>query len=371
MVEISEVKNSRDLRAFIEFPFQLYAGNPYWVPPMIRSEIATLDRNPAFEHCTKRYWLARRNGRMVGRIAGIINHAENKKLGKSAARFGWIDFDDDAEVSAKLFATAESWAREHAVNHIHGPLGFTDLDKEGLLIEGFEELATFATIYNHPYYPAHFEANGYRKSVDWVEYQMFSPGVVPPRIIDFSKKVQSRYGLRQLEFTRRSQMKPYAGQAFELVNEAYGELYGFVELTEKQVKFYTDQYFRFVNPDFVSVILNRQGDVVAFGIAMPSLSKAMQKAKGRLFPFGFWHILKALRKNDCADFCLIATRHEYRNKGAHVLIFEKILSALLKFGIQRAESNPELETNLQVQALWKDFDRRLHKRRRCYLKELS
>jgi hypothetical protein len=199
---------------------------------------------------------------------------------------------------------------------------------------------------------------------------MYSPGKMTDRISGFSQKIQKRYGLRQLKITKPGQMKPYARQVFQLVNEAYGHLYGFVELTDEQMQFYTDQYFRYVNPEFVSVILNKQDEVVAFGIAMPSLSKAVQRAKGRLFPLGFWHIFRALKKNDRADLYLIATRKEYLSKGVHVLIFEKILSAFLTFGIQTVETNPELETNLQVQAIWKDFDRRQHKRRRCYSKEL-
>ena len=371
MVEISEVKTSGELQTFVKFPFRLYEGNPCWVPPLIRDEIMTLDKNPAFEHCIKKYWLAKRDGQVVGRIAGIINHAENKKFGISTSRFGWIDFVDDREVSSALFQTVENWAREQSANHIHGPLGFTDLDKEGLLVEGFEELGTFATVYNHPYYPAHFEANGYKKSVDWVEYEMYTPKGMPPRIPEFSKKVQERYGLRQLKGTKPSQFKPYAGQVFQLLNQAYSDLYGFVELTDKQIQFYTDQYFSYINPEFVSVILNKQDQVVAFGIAMPSLSRAVQKAKGRLFPFGFWHIFRAMKKNDRADLYLIATRNEYRSKGVHVLIFEKILTAFLKFGIKTVETNPELETNLQVQAIWKEFDRRQHKRRRCYSKDLA
>lgn len=371
MIEVREVATSGELRAFIKFPFRLYEGNTNWVPPIIFDEITTLKKNPAFEHCTKKYWLAKKNGQIVGRIAGIINHAENKKTGKHAARLGWIDFTDDPEVSSALFQTVEKWAREQSADHIHGPLGFTDMDKEGLLVEGFGELGTFATIYNHPYYPVHFEANGYGKSIDWMEFEIDVPKEMSPRIAAFSKKVQERYGLRQLEATKPSQIKPYAGQVFKLLNEAYSDLYGFVELTEKQIKFYTDQYFTFINPGFVSVILNRQDEVVAFGITMPSLSRAVQKAKGRLIPFGWWHILRAMKKNDRADFYLIATRSEYRNKGVHVLIFEKILNTFLKFGIKKVETNPELETNLQVQAIWKDYQPRNHKRRRCYVKALS
>ncbi len=371
MVEIIEVKTPAELRAFVKFPFQLYRGNRYWVPPLISDEIATLEKNPAFEHCLKKYWLARRDGRIVGRIAGIINHAENKKFGTSTARFGWIDFEDDREVSTRLLETVEAWAHEHAANHIHGPLGFSDFDKEGLLIEGFEEVGTFATIYNYAYYAKHLEACGYQKSVDWLEYEIHSPGHMPDRLTVFSKKVQERYGLRQLQVKRASELRPYARQIFQLINEAYSHLYGFVELTDKQIEFYTEQYFGYVNPDFVSTILNSQNEVIAFGLTMPSLSRALQKAQGKLFPFGWWHLLRALQKNNLADFYIIAIRQDFRSKGVHVMILEKILATCLKFGIPKAETNPELETNLQVQQIWKGFDRRQHKRRRCFMKELS
>lgn len=371
MVEIHEVKTPADLRAFVKFPFQLYGGNRYWVPPLISDEIATLDKNPAFEHCLKKYWLAKWNGRIVGRIAGIINHAENKKFGTSTARLGWIDFEDDRTVSGLLFETVEKWAREQGADHIHGPLGFSDFDKEGLLIEGFEEVGTFATIYNHAYYAKHFEACGYQKSADWVEYEIHSPGHIPDRLTEFSKKVQDRLGLRQLQVKRASELRPYARQIFQLINEAYSHLYGFVELTEKQIEFYTEQYFGYVNPDFVSTILNRQNEVIAFGLTMPSLSRALQKAQGTLFPFGWWHLLRALKKNNLADFYIIAIRQDYRSKGVHVMILEKILATCLKFGIPKAETNPELETNLQVQQIWKGFERRQHKRRRCYTKDLK
>ncbi|WP_425615648.1 hypothetical protein NA78x_005578 [Anatilimnocola sp. NA78] len=370
-VEIQAVTTPAELRTFVKFPFQLYRGNRYWVPPLVRDEIQTLAQNPAFEHCLKKYWLAKRDGQVVGRIAGIINHAENKKFSTSTARFGWIDFIDDPEVSAKLFQTVEDWAREHSKNHIHGPLGFSDFDKEGLLVEGFEELGTFATIYNHAYYANHFEACGYQKSTDWVEYEIHSPGKIPPRVAQFSQKVQQRYGLRQLQVKRASELRSYAPEIFRLVNAAYSHLYGYVELTEKQIQFYTDQYFGYVNPDFVSTILNQQDEVVAFGLTMPSLSRALQKAKGELFPFGFWHLYRALQKNDRADFYIIAIRQDYRSKGVHVMILEKILTTCLKFGIPLAETNPELETNLQVQLIWKGYDRRQHKRRRCYAKELG
>ena len=369
MITIHEVSSRSDLMKFIKFPFSLYSDNPFWVPPIIYDEIVTLKKNPAFEHCKKCYWIAKRDDKVVGRIAGIINRAENKKTGKAYARFGWLDFIDDPDVSKSLITTVEDWARQQGSTQIHGPLGFTDMDKEGMLVDGFDELGTFATLYNYPYYLPHLESLGYQKSTDWVEYEIKVPERIPQRMSEFAAKVAERFGLRHLEATR-SELKPYAPQIFKLLNSAYSDLYGFVELTEKQIKFYTEQYFTFIKPDFVSIILNKEGGVIAFGLTMPSLSIAVQKAKGRLIPFGFFHILKALRKNDRADFYLIAIDKEYQRKGVHIMIFEKILKSYQKFGIVKVETNPELENNSQVQAIWKDYNPRNHKRRRCFIKNL-
>ncbi len=354
---------------FIKFPFELYKDNPYWVPPIIHDEVVTLRKNPAFEFCDKRYWVAKQNGKIVGRIAGILSRAENQKTGKRLARFGWIEFVDDREVSTALFKTVEGWARQQGMTQIHGPLGFTDLDREGMLIEGFDELGTFATMYNYPYYLTHLEANGYGKSADWVEFEIDVPKEIPARMSEFAAKVAERFELRHFEGTR-SQLKPYAPKIFDLINKAYHDLYGTVTLTDAQIKFYTEQYFTFIKPDFVSVILDKKGDVIAFGLTMPSLSHAVQKAKGKLLPFGFIHILKSLRKNDRADFYLIAIEKEYQRKGVHIMIFEKILRNYQKFGIKKVETNPELETNIHVQAIWKDYSPRHHKRRRCFIKNL-
>ncbi|MBK8562610.1 MAG: hypothetical protein IPN76_04510 [Saprospiraceae bacterium] len=369
MVTIHEASSRSEVLEFLKFPFELYKDNPYWVPPLIHDDMVTLRKNPAFEYCDKCYWVAKKNGKIVGRIAGILSKAENQKTGKKLARFGWIEFIDDREVSTLLFKTVENWARQKGMNQIHGPLGFTDLDREGMLIEGFDELGTFATMYNHPYYLTHLEANGYGKSTDWVEFEIDVPTEIPPRMAEFSKKVAERFELHQLEGSR-SQLKPYAPKIFGLINKAYHDLYGTVTLTDAQIKFYTEQYFTFIKTDFVSIILDKQDEVIAFGLTMPSLSKAVQKAKGKLLPFGFLHILGSMRKNDRADFYLIAIDKEYQRKGVHIMIFEKILKNYQKFGIKKVETNPELETNIHVQAIWKDYNPRQHKRRRCFIKNL-
>jgi hypothetical protein len=371
MITIEEVQTNKQLRDFIKFPFSLYANNPYWIPPLIHDEKVTLKKNPAFLHCEKKYWIAKKEGKIAGRIAGIINHPENKGVDVQYARFGWLDFVDDPAVSQALLQQVENWAKEHHLTHVHGPLGFTDMDKQGLLIEGFDELGTFATLYNHPYYLDHLHANGYEKSADWFEFEITVPEKMTDRIRDFSAKIAERYGLKNLQAKKASEIKPYAKKVFDLINEAYSQLYGFIQLNEQQVKFYTDQYFTFINPEFISLIVNEKDELIAFGLTMPSLSKALQKAKGKLFPLGFIHVLRALKKNDRADFYLIAIRKDFQKKGVHVMIFEKILNSFLKFGIKKVETNPELETNIQIQAIWKDYAPRNHKKRRCFIKQLS
>ncbi|MFQ5446072.1 MAG: GNAT family N-acetyltransferase [Saprospiraceae bacterium] len=371
MVQIAEANSNRDVKKFIQFPFLLYKNNPYWVPDFVQSDFATLKKNPALEFCKTKYFLARKDGKIAGRIAGIINKRENEHTDKKLARFGWMDFTDDAEVSAALFQAVEQWASEEGMTAVHGPLGFTDFDREGLLIEGFDELGTLATIYNHPYYRKHFESNGYEKSTDWVEYEIEVPETVSDRVNGFAKRIAERYHLRELEARKAKDFKPYLPGIFKLLNEAYKNLYGFVPLTDGQVKFYSDQYFDFINPGFVSVILNEAGEVVGFGITMPSFSQALQKSKGRLFPFGFIHVLRAMKKNDRADFYLIAVHPDYQKKGVNALIFNKIWNSFIKFGIKKVETNPELETNTAVQAMWQDYHPRNHKRRRCFIKQLS
>ena len=370
-ITIEEVKSRKQRHQFLNFPFELYKGNPYWVPELLSADLQALWKNPALEFCKTRYFLASQNGKVAGRIAAIINQKEIEKTGRSLARFGWIDFVDDPAVSAALFEAAETWARSEGAEAIHGPLGFTDLDREGMLIEGFEELGTIATNYNHPYYKEHLEKLGYTKSTDWVEFEIDVPAQVDDRIRDFSRKIAERYKIRELGAKNKQQFKPFIPKVFELLDEAYADLYGTVPLTEKQVKFYADQYFGFINPDFVALVLNEKDELVGFGITMPSLSKAFQKSRGRLFPFGFIHLLKAMKKNDRADFYLVAVRKDYQRKGVQALIFDKIWNTFIRFGIKKVETNPELEYNTAVQAMWSNYNPRQHKRRRCFIKQLS
>lgn len=373
MLEIREVKTRADLKKFIKFPHILYSRNQYWVPQLMLDEINTLrqDRNPAYEYCEARLWLAYRDGKIAGRIAGIINHKFIEKWGEKNARFGWVDFIDDAEVSALLFRTVEEWAKSRGMEHVHGPLGFCDMDREGMLIEGFNELSMLITNYNYPYYPAHLEKNGYVKDIDWVEYEVKVPECIPEKVAKINDAVLKRLNLRILDAKKSRDFLPHVKGIFQLLNEAYKDLYGVVPLTDRQVEAYTKQYFGFVNAEYVRVILDENNTVAAVGIAMPSLSKAVKKCRGRLLPLGFIYILRALKKNDCIDLYLVAVRPGLQSKGINALLLTDINKSAVKNGILKAETGPELETNTKVQALWKHYETRQHKRRRCYIKHVK
>lgn len=372
-IVLKEVLTKRDLKRFIKFPFNLYKDNKCWIPPLISDELKTLDRklNPAFEHCDARYWIVEDNGKILGRIAGIINHKYNKKFNVKYLRFGWLDFIDNEQVVDMLFKAVESWAIEKGLNTIHGPLGFTDMDGEGLLIEGFNEVSTFGSIYNYNYYPKHLTRLKFEKDADWVEYLITLDDKIPEKISQLADIVMKREKLSLLEVKKPKDVLPYARQVFNLINETYKNLYGFVELTDKQIEMYIKSYFGFIKPGFVPIILDQNKKVIAFGITMPSLSNAMKKAKGRLFPFGFLHILKALKKNDTVDLYLTAVKSEYQNKGVNAIIINETNKIFLKNKIYRVETNRELETNDKIQNQWRYYNSRLHKRRRCYIKKLN
>lgn len=373
MVEIIEVKNRRDLKRFIAFPHRLYRGNPFWVPPLNFDELNTLsrDKNPAFTFCRARYWLALQENQVVGRIAGIINDRFIRESGKRYARFGWIDFIDDEAVPAALLGAVEQWARENSLEAVHGPLGFCDLDKEGMLIEGYDELSMFITLYNFPYYPQHLERLGYGKATDWLEYEIKVPDQIPERIEKLNTLIEKRLAVKVIRSNKKKVFMPFAPAIFALLNDAYKDLYGFVALSDEQVQWYIRQYFGVINPDYLRVILDQKDELVAFGIAIPSLAKASQRAKGRLFPLGFWHILRAMQKNDRLELLLIAVRKDYQGKGLNVLLLNDINKTAIANGLQYAETGPELETNKDVQSLWKYYETRQHKRRRCYIKQFG
>jgi len=371
-IVIKEVVSRRDLKKFISFPYNLYAGSKYWVPPLFFDEMNTLrkDKNPAFEFCEVKYWLAYKDGKIAGRIAGIINWRYVEKWQNRYARFGWIDFIDDEDVSKALIETVEKWAKDKDMEAVHGPLGFTDLDYEGMLIEGFEELGTMATIYNYPYYHKHPEKYGYKKDIDWIEFEVKAPQEVPEKIDRIANIALKRNNLRVLKVKKSKDLLPYAKDMFKVLDETFKDLYGVVPLSEKQVDLYIKQYFGFIRPDYISIILDSNDRVAAFGITMPSLSKALQKAKGRLFPVGFIHLLMAMKNNKQIDLYLIGVRPDLQGKGVNSIIFNELNKIFINKNIVSTETNPELETNLKVQAQWKHFTHRQHKRRRCYIKQL-
>lgn len=375
MVYVHPIAASSDqLHQYVQFGIDLYKGNDCYVPPLIMDEVGTLspDVNPAFDFCDAQSFMAFRNGEPVGAITAIINKAYNEKTGEKLMRFGFVNFIDDKEVVDELFAAVEDWGRSRGMTEIVGPMGFSDMDHEGMLIDGFDELGTMATIYNYPYYPEHMDRMGYKKDVDWVEYRMTVPDAIPEKYARIADIVAKKYGLSVKKYTSRSKIKKEYGQAiFELVNEAYANLYGFVPLTPRQIEFYIKSYIDVLRLEDVCLVADSDGKLVALGISMPSLSRALQKSKGKLFPFGWWPLLQAIRgKSDVVDLLLVAVKPEYQSRGVNALIFADLIPQYIKNGYKFAESNLELEGNESVQKQWEYFERRQHRRRRAYRKKL-
>ncbi|GHT09559.1 hypothetical protein FACS189426_08330 [Bacteroidia bacterium] len=374
-VKIVEVKNKSDLKKFVEFNIKLYAGNPYHVPGLIDDELMTLsaDKNPAFDFCESIYFLAYKEDKIAGRIAGIINHKANETWKQKYGRFSFVDFIDDEEVSSALFEAIEKWALAKGMNGMQGPLGFTDLDHEGLLVWGFDQLGTMATVYSYPYYKDHIEKLGYAKEQDWNEFQIRIPKTIPEKHRRISEIVLKRHGLKVKKFKKIREIWPYAKRIFLLWNEAYKPLYGYSELSEKQIDYYIKMYIPMLRLELVTLIIREADDaVVGLAITLPSLSKALQKAKGRLFPFGWIYLLKALyTKNDIVDLYIMGVLPEYQNKGVNALLFYDLIPIFDRIGYKYAESNPELEINHKMQSQWEDFEAKHHKTRRAFIKLLK
>ena len=375
-VTIKPVKTHKELKQFIRFNYEMYKDNPYSVPDLYEDMLGTLDpkRNAAFEFCEAEYFLAIRDERIVGRVAAIINRRANEKWNVNAVRFGWIDFIDDEEVSKALLDTVEQWGRERGMTQVQGPLGFTDFDPEGMLIEGFDRLSTMATIYNYPYYPAHMEKWGYEKEADWVEYLIKIPNDVPDKIKRIAGMVGKRFELKVTKVSSNRELERRFGQEiFDLVNKCYSPLYGYSPLTNKQIEQYIKMYLPLVNRDMIALITDKNDKLVGVGISIASLAVALQKAKGRLFPFGWFHILKALfiKRPTRLDFLIVAIDPEFQGKGVNAMIMNDIHPNYVKMGFKDVESNPELEENNKVQAQWELFEKEQHKRRRAYKKEIK
>lgn len=372
-ITVKEVLEKKHLKEFVRYPYRLYKDHPHHIPKLEFDELTTLNKkkNPAFDHCESRYWLAYKNGKVVGRIAAILNRSFIEKWKKNYLRFGWFDFEEDEAVAKLLLQQVENWAKEKNLEAVHGPMGFTDLDYEGMLVEGFDQPGTMATIYNYPYYPKFLENSGYKKDTDWVEYRIHMPEAVPEKLQHIAEIIQHRYDLKIIHAKKPKDLLPYANEIFELINSTYEELYGVVPLTKKQMAYYTKQYFSFMRAEFICMITDNKGKLVAVGLSMPSLSAALQKSKGKLFPFGFIHLLKALKKNEGIDMLIIGIRKDLQGKGVNAILMNEMGKAYIKNGIKWAESNPELENNIKVQSLWQHFNAVQHKRRRCYIKFLS
>lgn len=375
MIEIKQIEPTRsNLKRFTRFQIDLYKDNPYFVPPLISDDVNTLDpsRNPAFDFCEAAYFMAYKEGKPVGRIAAIINRQVNEKEGKKNARFGFVDFIDNQEVSRALFNAAELWAKNKGMESLVGPLGFTDLDHEGMLVDGFDELSTMATIYNYPYYPEHLQKLGYKQANEWLEFVMDVPDAIPDKYNRIADIVKRKFGLKIVKYTDRKRIKAeYGRELFNLINEAYADLYGYSTLTPKQIDYYIHQYLNLLNLDLVTLVVDKDDKLVGVGISMQSMSRALQKSKGRLFPFGWVHLLKGLKgKNDRVDLLLVAVKPEYQSKGVNALLFQDLIPQYIKYGFKWAESNPEMADNAKVQSQWEYFSRRQHRRRIAVSKQL-
>ena len=374
MIEIRRVETKRELEQFVQFYYDLYRGNEYAVPFLYSDEMATLrrDKNPSFECCEAEYFLAYKEGAVVGRAAAIINHRANERWNRRAVRFGWFDFIDDIEVSAALLKAVEDWGREKGMNEIVGPMGFIDTDREGMLVEGFDELATMYVNYNHPYYSQHIEQmSGFVKDNDYLEYKVKVPEVVPDKFAKITQLVQKRYGLSVHKFTRRELVdEGWGREVFHLLNATYKDLYGFSELSQKQIDKLVNDYIKIADLNLVTAIMD--GDkMVGFGITFPSLSRALQKGRdGRLLPLGWWHMLKALKwhKTNMVDLLLIGVLPEYRSKGANALIFDDLIRQFQRYGFEWAITGPQMESNEHVLSQWQYLESIPYRRHRCYKK---
>lgn len=371
-VEIKKVTTKSELKRFIRFNYEFYKDNPYSVPDLYDDMLNTFSpkKNAAFEFCEADYFLALRDGKIVGRVAAIINRRANETWNRKTVRFGWIDFVDDMEVSTALIDTVKQWGKERGMTEIEGPLGFTDMDAEGMLVEGFDQLSTMATIYNYPYYPQHMERLGLSKSADWVEMKIYVPDAIPEKHRRISDIIAKRYNLhiRKLKSKKEVRQSGVAHDIFRLINDAYTPLFGYSRMTERQIDQYVKMYVPVLDLRMVSIVENEQNEIVAVGISMASLSRALQKAKGRLLPFGWFHLLKALmwKRPKVLDLLLVAVRPDYQGKGVNALLFTDLIPVYKELGFEYAESNPELEMNEKVQNQWQYFKTEQHKRRRCF-----
>ena len=372
-ITIREENSTSAIERFVKFPFELFNDNPYWIPPIIQAEIDNLspEKNPAFEHSDVVFYTAWENGKTVGRILGIINHLELDFTHEKHARFGWMDFVDNLEVCRKLIEAVEKWAQKKGMKLLKGPYGFNQLDKNGWLTEGFNSLGTANTYYNYEYYPRYIQSLGYTPDLEWLEIEMTMPERTHERFLKFTEVAKKRYHLTTRQPKNRKEMVELGHVLFDLLMDTYQNLPGFVPISKKQQEVYIQRYIKFLRRDFVVVVYDKDDQPVAFGVTLPSMTKAYKRANGKLFPFGLFHIFAARQWNDTADLALIGVREDWRKKGAHSLVFAESSNAVIAAGIRRIQINPMLENNSHVLSLWKDFDHRVYKRRKTFRKLLD
>lgn len=373
MVRIQPVRTRRDLKEFARFPNRLYHDVPQHVPNLISDEINLFNpaKNPAFAFCDAQLFLALNGSSVVGRIAAIVNEKAIEKFGEPRGRFGFVDFVDDPEVSEALFGAAEAWLHTRGIRIVQGPLGFSDLDEEGMLTEGFEEKGTLTTIYNHAYYPEHLKQLGYHEDVRWFEYEAVLPDHIDERMHHLAQTVRERYGLKIVPVKRARDVLPFAEKLFGLINTAYEDLYNITPLDEAQMQYYTKQYLTFVHPDYIKLIVDSDDNLISFGLCFPSLGPAFKKANGHLLPLGWWHILRTFKRHDRVEMLLIAVDPAYSRKGVPAILFESFIESFVRNGVRRADINPQLEDNVAVRNLWKNYETRQHRKRASFMKILN
>ncbi len=374
-IEIKTVTTRKELKTFVRFANRMYKGNKYYVPCMPMDDMKTLDKNynAAFEFCEAEYYLAYKDGQLVGRVAAILNHKANKAWNVNQVRFGWIDFIDDIEVSKALLDAVIAFGKARGVNQIVGPLGFTDFDPEGMLVEGFDRISTMALIYNHPYYPEHMKQLGYEKETGWVEYRLTLPDEVPERHLRVAEFVTERYGLKIVKKTKSEVNKERYGQKiFQLINETYCNLYGFSLLSEKQIDQFVDTYLGVIDMEMLAFVEDRDGNLIAAGLTMPSIAETLQKCNGEMFPFGWYQLLRTMywKKPETLELLLIGVKPEWQSKGVNSLVFVDLLKRVKRMGFKYAETNANLESNTKVQAMWSVFEKEQHKKRWVFGKEI-
>lgn len=375
-VSIRTVRTKREFKIFARFANKLYKGNPYYVPSMPFDDLNTFDKekNGAFDFCDAEFYLAYRGDEVVGRVAAIVNHKANEAWKVNQVRFGWIDFIDDLEVSKALLDAVVAFGKAHGMTQIVGPLGFTDFDPEGMLVEGFDRVSTMALIYNHPYYPEHMKKHGYVKETGWVEYRITIPQELPEKHVKYAEIIKDRYKLKVRKLTKRQiRTEKYGHKLFELINQTYCVLYGYSLLSPKQIDQYVDVYLGLVDMKMLTFIEDAEGNLVAAGVTIPSMAEALQKCNGEILPFGWWHLLKSMywKKPDTLDMLLIGVRPDWQNKGINALLFVDLFQTYKKMGFKYAETNANLETNAKVQAMWTPFEREQHKKRWVFGKEIQ